>query len=76
MTEFTISRLHTEQGIFRLSGLWQAASQATPELTVTRIEIMSTDGWALLDQDNDKVRELIADLQPVLHDHLLRKYKV
>jgi hypothetical protein len=71
---FNISRIGTEFGIFRISGLWRFGSSLnTPKVEVTIIEIMGTDGWVLLNQSSDKVINLIKDLIPIIHAHLEAK---
>ncbi|UJF22911.1 hypothetical protein [Shewanella sp. OMA3-2] len=70
MHHFNISRINTDFGIFRLSGIWQGESIDTSSVDVTMIEIMGTDGWVLLHQLNDMTIKLINDLTPTIHAHL------
>ena len=73
MQSFNISRISTDSGIFRISGLWRCGSLNAPKVEVTIIEIMGTDGWVLLNQSSDKVINLIKDLIPIIHAHLEAK---
>lgn len=68
MTDFTINRIHTDFGILRISGLWDANRLAA--LTIHSIELMGTDGWVVLDQTSDMVTTLISDIAHTLQTHL------
>jgi len=69
LKKFNISRINTDFGILRISGVWHTKS--TANLSIDTIEIMGTDGWVLLDQLNDGVAKLITDVSPTLQAHLL-----
>ncbi|WP_157534163.1 hypothetical protein [Moritella sp. JT01] len=71
MNEFSISRINTDFGIFRISGLWSKESLESLRIDIHSIEVMGTDGWVLLNQSNEKVINLITDLMPTLKTHLL-----
>jgi hypothetical protein len=86
MERFNISRINTEQGIFRLAGLWQPQSDDIPadinannpanvsaNISVEAIAIMRTDGWVELIPNDNKVIKLINELAGDLHQHLLAK---
>ena len=71
--EFTISRINTEHGTFRFSGLWEPENVEVSNLEVNSIEIMGTDGWVLLNQSSDKTVNLITILIPMLQAQLKLK---
>ncbi|CAM4119429.1 hypothetical protein [Pseudoalteromonas ostreae] len=73
LESFNITRIDTEFGIFRISGLWDTLNMNA--LTIISIEIMGTDGWVLLNQTYDAVTKLIIDLIPTLQLHLLSNDK-
>ena len=73
MKKFSISRINTDFGIFRVSGLWDA--ECSEALCIKSIELMSTDGWVLLNQSSDKIVSLITDIDPLLQAHLLLKVR-
>ncbi|MBB1398875.1 hypothetical protein H5163_14650 [Pseudoalteromonas sp. SG44-8] len=73
MESFNITRIDTEFGIFRISGLWDTLN--VNALTIISIEIMGTDGWVLLNQTYDAVTKLIIDLIPILQLYLFSKDK-
>ncbi len=68
MKEFSISRIHTTEGIFRLKGSWQ---QTIKTILLTQLEIMATDGWQQLDLKNDRVINLIGLIEEEIVAHLL-----
>ncbi|NQY64054.1 MAG: hypothetical protein HRT38_10045 [Alteromonadaceae bacterium] len=65
---FTITRLHTKQGIFRLKGMQD--NDPPEKIAITKIEILGSDGWVLLDLNHDKIINLIADLHDGIIQHL------
>ncbi|MBB1270839.1 hypothetical protein [Shewanella sp. SR44-3] len=82
MERFTISRINTPLGIFRLAGVWQPQSVDIPtamianisaNISVDAIAIMGTDGWVELRPHDQKVIKLINELAGDLHQHLLAK---
>jgi hypothetical protein len=73
--KFTISRINTSLGIFRVSGCWCNENQDTGKIDITSIELMGTDGWVLLNHASDNVISLITELTPTLTTHLLAKSK-
>ncbi len=70
---FTIPRLTTDRGTFRIAGSWCGARSAPVEVQVDSIEIMGTDGWVELDLKNENVIALIRELAPSVQDHLPTK---
>lgn len=73
MNNFTISRINTSLGIFRIAGFWCNENENACKIDITSIEIMGTDGWVLLNHASDDVISLIAELTPTLSVHLLVK---
>ncbi|ABV37414.1 hypothetical protein Ssed_2807 [Shewanella sediminis HAW-EB3] len=75
MTAFTISRLHTTKGIYRLSGEWTLSGccngDMCNELNIHAIDVMGTDGWVALKQQSNK--ELIDELRDEIVLHLQSK---
>lgn len=69
MKEFSISRIHTPSGIFRLKGkVEDMDSQAT--LTFTHVDIMGTDGWVALDTRASHTLEIIEKIRQDVKAHL------
>ncbi|RTR32212.1 hypothetical protein [Shewanella atlantica] len=75
MTTFTISRLHTTQGIYRLSGEWTMSDSSNGSLSnglnIHTIDVMGTDGWLALKQESNT--ELIDKLRDEIVLHLQSK---
>ncbi|RTR39484.1 hypothetical protein EKG38_06660 [Shewanella canadensis] len=77
MQRFSITRIHTTQGIFRISGEWAQACDDKDEnrLRIVNLDMMSTDGWVELDIQQDKCRTLIDELKAQILQHLQDKTK-
>ena len=73
MKPFNISRINTDKGIFRISGLYEPSNNFNEELVVNSIEVMGTDGWVMLNQSSSEVIQLINNLAPTLLNHLAGK---
>ncbi|MFQ3231845.1 MAG: hypothetical protein ACI9DO_003240 [Reinekea sp.] len=73
MQLFSISRINTNFGIFRVSGDWCFNKPEVETINVKSIEIMGTDGWDLLDICSESNSQLINNLLPLLLIHLLFK---
>jgi len=83
MAAFTISRLHTTQGIYRLTGEWNINSRKNGDLSnetknnvdhkisIHTIDVMGTDGWLALKQESNT--ELIDKLRGEIVLHLQSK---
>jgi len=75
MATFTISRLDTAQGTFRLMGKWtrpgEYHARTSGELTIHSLDIMGTDGWVALKQQSNT--ELIDKLRDEILLHLQSK---
>jgi len=74
MNKFTISRLNTELGTFRISGTCSNENLTVAKVEIKLIEMMGTDGWVLLNQSSGKVIDLIKEIMPILQTHLQIKY--
>lgn len=83
MAVFTISRLHTTQGIYRLTGEWALGDSGHGDLSnaksntvdnkisVHTIDVMGTDGWVALKQESNAA--LIDELRGEIVLHLQSK---
>ncbi|PMG79191.1 hypothetical protein BCU84_06000 [Shewanella sp. 10N.286.51.B7] len=69
MIPFTITRLHTNFGIIKAKGLWEA--QAVDSTQVNVLEQLSTDGWVELDVLHPANGQFIAAISPLVFQHLL-----
>ena len=67
MTAFTITRLHTDQGIFKASGQWDNENKS---VQVTELAMMGTDGWVNLNLEQPPVIDLVANLRDDFIQHL------
>ena len=70
MNNFNISRINTDLGIFRISGLWCDERLAPSKIDIESIEVMGTDGWALLNLSHDDIINLIKELTLKIIAHL------
>lgn len=68
MEDFTISRIDTSEGIFRLSGRWQ---QTPNKLILAQLEIMATDGWQKLDLNHQTIIHLNNLIEEQIITHLI-----
>lgn len=73
MQLFSISRINTELGIFRVSGDWCFNASYVENINLELIEVMGTDGWVLLNQTSESNAQLISELLPLIVSHLLLK---
>ena len=69
MAAFSVSRLTTDKGIFRLSGDWQQDDVIGRLLVINRLAILGTDGWLPIDDICPSVKQ---HLLPWLLAHLQR----
>jgi len=60
---FNISRITTNFGIFRISGLWD--TQCCENMVIESIEQMGTNGWVFLNQANGKMVQYV--LRLIIH---------
>ncbi|MCL1056677.1 hypothetical protein L2729_01570 [Shewanella gelidimarina] len=73
MEVFSISRITTPEGIFRISGetaINKSSTTAEHSIYITALDIMSTDGWQALDVSVDSMQTLICSLHPHILCHL------
>ncbi|WOT05507.1 hypothetical protein [Shewanella youngdeokensis] len=70
MEVFNISRITTPKGIFRLAGIADNTPNATTLISVTSLDILSTDGWQALAVSTDSVQAIIQSIQLQIIDHL------
>lgn len=73
MEVFNISRIVTAEGIFRISGeisMPESRSKDNNSITITSLDIMSTDGWQALDTSTEHVKKLIRSLHSAILCHL------
>jgi hypothetical protein len=73
MQVFKISRITTAEGIFRISGEVSINKSSDTEvcpISITTLDIMSTDGWQALDVSADAVLTLIRKLNSPILCHL------
>ena len=68
MEAFHVSRIHTPQGIFKVSGYHSQSLQA---IKITSLEIMGTDGWIMLaiEASQTLIEKLVPDLLSHLNDN-------
>ncbi|WP_299789587.1 hypothetical protein [uncultured Shewanella sp.] len=75
MARFTISRLDTTQGTFRLTGEWTRPgddhTRTNSDLTIHTLDIMGTDGWLGLKPERNAT--LIDTLKAEIKSHLRAK---
>lgn len=69
MKSFTISRIHTKLGIFRLSGTYSNDS-GFQGISYHSAEFMGTDGWCELDLKSDHALSVLQDIQVEVLQHL------
>lgn len=70
MRQFSISRIHTQEGIFRLSGgIMEKAG--LPHIIYDSAEVMGTDGWVDLALDNIGTNSLLESIFTQVCDHIL-----
>lgn len=72
MTHFSISRIHTSHGIFRLSGRLHR-SEAGNRLDYSKVEFMGTDGWCEMDLASEHTTLLLFNIEANVFAHILEK---
>ena len=75
MTPFSISRIHTSIGIFRLSGSWadtasMAQKDIPSDLAITSLEFLGTDGWVFLNLTSETSQKITSNITSVVLAHL------
>ncbi|WCE30926.1 hypothetical protein [Vibrio sp. SCSIO 43137] len=66
MKQFTISRIHTSKGIFRLSGM---VSEHV-SICYSSAEYMGTDGWVELDLEFTQAKKILAEIEQEVVSHI------
>jgi len=67
MKKFHITRINTLKGIFKITGHWQ---QTPDQMILTQLEVMSTDGWQVLELKHQEVVKLIKTIEQQIFSHL------
>ncbi|MGF1685080.1 hypothetical protein L4C36_00010 [Photobacterium japonica] len=67
--EFSISRINTSVGIFKLSGDW-SANVSAPAVTFSCAEFMGTDGWVAMKIESDAGALLLKQIEADVVRHL------
>lgn len=65
-TSFTINRITTSSGIFRVKGLWCTQYENIDSVEITSLQIMGTDGWVCLNHKSKDCAQCIDKLLPEL----------
>lgn len=68
MKNFTISRIHTQHGIFRLLG-----EMSSPDtIHYKKVEFMGTDGWCEMDLQSPHTNNVLSMINQEIIDHILK----
>jgi len=68
VNNFNISRINTLEGTFKIKGHWQRHPQ---KIVFIQLEIMSTDGWQVLDLKHQSIIKLIPKIDGFVLQHLM-----
>lgn len=66
---FSISRLHTSCGIFRVAGSLDLLTN-TQQVVYAKVEFMGTDGWCEIDLDSPNTVSVLSKIEREIIDHL------
>lgn len=66
---FTITRIHTAHGIFRLSGHCAAAAKAE-QLNIMELDFLGTDGWVAINLTTVAGLQIVSNITPEVVKHL------
>ena len=69
-TSFTINRITTSSGIFRVKGLWCTQYENIDSVEITSLKIMGTNGWVRISHQYEENAQCIETLLPALLLHL------
>lgn len=70
MKNFSISRINTRKGIFRISGKI-SSPEALPEiLDYDKVEFMGTDGWCEMNLQSSHTRNLLSEIKIEIIEHV------
>lgn len=79
MKPFHITRIHLNQGIFKITGEWlgihDSSAISLQSLTLSKLEMMGSDGWLALDLSQEIVCKLMGEIKPQVLTHLLSQSK-
>ena len=75
MKIFEISRINTDYGTFRVVGQWCDKKCEISDLSISLLEIMSTDGWSELELSSNNSQALIGKIKPYLLEYLISTNK-
>lgn len=73
MRPFTITRIHTTHGVFRLKGQiieHDVPSSQSSRLQIDCLDILGTDGWIILKINDPATETLILSIQDACLQHL------
>jgi hypothetical protein len=62
MKKFSISRIHTSYGIFRLIGV-VISSAGSAQIKYEKVDFMGTDGWCELDLESSSAKTILTNIQ-------------
>jgi hypothetical protein len=65
-TPFTINRITTNFGIFKVKGVWCSKYKTIGSEDITSLQIMGTDGWVCLNHKSKDCAQCIDKLLPEL----------
>mgnify|MGYP000447742346 CR=1 FL=1 len=69
-TPFTINRITTNFGIFKVKGVWCSKYENIDSVEITSLLIMGTDGWVRISHQYEENAQCIETLLPALLLHL------
>lgn len=67
--EFTINRINTDMGIFRLSGELVGQPEATA-IHYSSAEFMGTDGWVAINTETEVGLSMLSEIKAEVIEHL------
>ncbi|MCC5878322.1 MAG: hypothetical protein JJU03_00295 [Idiomarina sp.] len=67
--KFSISRIHTRFGIFRVVGEVEFSAQSD-EFMYEKVEFMGTDGWCDMDLESPHTQTVLSNIQADFINHL------
>jgi hypothetical protein len=69
-TPFTINRITTNFGIFKVKGVWCSKYKTIGSEDITSLQVMGTDGWVRISHQYEENAQCIETLLPALLLHL------
>jgi hypothetical protein len=67
---FTINRITTNFGIFKVKGVWCSKYKTIGSEDITSLQVMGTDGWVRISHQYEENAQCIETLLPALLLHL------